>query len=115
MGSVYRKTVTKPMPAGAELFTRNGEQFARWRDAKGKSRIAGVTTGREGQPRIVLTAQTYLAKYRDGQGITREVATGCRDELAARAILAELERRAERVKSKILTSAEDAVIDHQAT
>src|SRR5262245_9509046 len=115
MGTVYRKTVTKPLPGGAELFNRNGEQFARWKSAKGKSRTAAVTTGRDGQPRIVLVARTYLAKYRDGQGIVREMATGCRDEQAARAILADLERRAVRVKSKILTTAEDAVIDHQAT
>src|SRR5262245_4419326 len=115
MGTVFRKAVTKPLPQGTELFSRKGEQFARWRDTKGKVRTARVTTGRDGQVRLVLIARTYTAKYRDGQGIVREIATGCRDELAARAILADLEHRAERVKSKILTGAEDAVIDHQAT
>ncbi len=28
MGTVYRKTVTKPLPDGAELFTRKEKQFA---------------------------------------------------------------------------------------
>jgi integrase len=115
MGAVFRKTVTKPLPASAELFMRKGEQFARWSDAKGKSRTAPLTTGRDGTSRIVLTARTYTAKYRDGSGIVREISTGCRDEQAARVILNELETRAVRVKSRIVSRAEDAVIDHQVT
>lgn len=69
----------------------------------------------EGQDRIVLTAGTFCAKYRNGSGVVVEKATGCRDETAARSVLAELERRAELVKSKVLTAAEDAVSDHQDT
>ncbi len=72
-----------------------------------------LTTGKNGADRIVVTAKTYLAKFRDGSGIVREVATGCRDESAARSILGKLERRAEMVKGEVLTAAEDAVIDHQ--
>ena len=34
MGTVYKMTVTRPLPKGAELFTKNGEQFARWIPAK---------------------------------------------------------------------------------
>ena len=29
MGTVYKKTVTRPLPKGAELFTKNGQPFAR--------------------------------------------------------------------------------------
>ncbi|MCH7885841.1 MAG: hypothetical protein IIC01_11410 [Planctomycetes bacterium] len=36
-GTVYKKTYTKPLPPDAEAFTRKGERFARWKDAKGKS------------------------------------------------------------------------------
>jgi hypothetical protein len=115
MGTVYRKTATKPFPNGAELFKRNGQQFARWTNAKGRTKTAPVTTGTEGRPRIVVTARTFTAKYRNGQGIVREVATGCRDEQAVRSVLADLERRAVRVKAKIVTATEDAVIDHMAT
>ena len=115
MGAVYRKTATKPLPAGAELFTRKGEQFARWQNAKERPRTAAVTTGRDGQPRIRVEARTYTAKYRDGSGIVREVPTGCRDEQSARSILNDLETRAVRVKARIITAAEDAVIDHQGT
>ena len=74
-----------------------------------------MTTGKDGTDRIVILARTYTGKFRDGSGIVREVATGCRDESAARRVLADLERRAELVKAKILTTAEDAVADHQHT
>jgi len=36
MASVYRKAVTRKLPAGAELFVRKGEQLARWKTRSGK-------------------------------------------------------------------------------
>jgi hypothetical protein len=48
MGTVYRKTATKPLPEGAETFTRKGNRLARWKDAKGKTRTAPLTTGKDG-------------------------------------------------------------------
>src|SRR5207249_3293639 len=57
----------------------------------------------------------YVAKYRDGSGIVRTVATGCRDETAARQVLADLERKAELVRSGVMTSAQEQVGNHQAT
>ena len=109
MGTVYRKTATKPLPTGADIIVRTGRRFARWKDAKGKSRTAPLTTGIDGTDRIVVEARTFTAKYRDGSNVVREVATGCRDETAARSVLADLERRAELVKAGVMTSAEDAV------
>jgi len=115
VATVYRKTFTKPLPSGAKTFTRKGEKFARWKDAKGKTRTATVTTGKDGSERLLIEAKTFTAKYRDGSGIVREVATGCRDETAARAVLGEMVKRAVHVKSGIVTAAQDAVIDHQST
>lgn len=115
MGTVYRKTVTRPLPAGAEIIVRNGERLARWKPVKGKSRTEPVIMGQDGTDRIATTAATFTAKYRDGAGVVREVSTGCRDEQAARRILADLERRAELVKAGVMTAAEDAVADHQTT
>ncbi len=115
MGSVYRKTATKPIPHGAELFTKNGKRFARWKPSTGKSKTAPVTTGQDGTDRIVVTAGTYIAKFRDGSGYVCEVSTGCRDEDAARSILGKLERRAELVKSEVISPAEAATADHQTT
>ena len=115
MATVFRKTVTKPLPSNAEVFTRKGERFARWKDAKGKTRTAPLTIGRDGSDRIVITVGTFIAKYRDGEGIVREVATGCRTKDGALSVLRELTGRAEKVKSQILTPAEDRISDHQGT
>jgi len=112
MGTVYKKTFTKPLPAGSKIIVRKGRRLAEWKDAKGKTRTAPLTAAGD---RIAVEAGTYTAKYRDGSNVVREVATGCRDESAARSVLAKLERRAELVKGEVLTAAEDAVIDHQAT
>ena len=112
MGTVYKKTATKPIPKGAELFTKNGKRFARWKPSTGKARTAPVTTGNDGTDRIVVTVGTYLAKFRDGSGYVCEVSTGCRDEDAARSVLGKLERRAELVKSEVITTAEAATADH---
>ena len=114
MGTVFKKTVTRPLPQGAELFNKQGQQFARWKPSKGRARTAKVTTGKDGSIRIVDEAGTYTAKFRDGQGIVCEVSTGCRDEDAARSVLTKLERRAELVKANVITASEDRIADHQA-
>jgi integrase len=112
MGTVFKKTFTKPLPPTAKIIVRKGQRLAQWQDAKEKTRTAPLTAAGD---RITVEAGTYTAKYRDGSGIVREAATGCRDESAARSILGKLERRAELVKGEVLTASEDAVIDHQTT
>ena len=114
MGSVYRKTVTRPLPTGAELFTRAGERFARWKPKTGRTRTAKVVTGADGSLRIRTEAATFTAKYRNGAGIVCEVSTSCRDEDAARSVLRDLERRAELVRSGVMTASEDTIADQQA-
>jgi integrase len=114
MGAVFKKSYTKAVPAGAEPFTRKGERFARWKDRKGKIRTAPLTVGEDGAERITLESPCYVAKYRDGAGVVRVVPTGCRDETAARQVLADLEREAELVRSGVKTAAESAAGRHQA-
>ena len=113
MGTVFKPTVTRPLPDGAQLVTRAGKRVAVWTDASGKRRQAPVTTG--DTPRIRERAGTYSAQYRDGDGVVRRVSTGCKSRDAARAVLAELERRAELVTSGVLTQAEAHVADHADT
>lgn len=115
MGAVYRKTVTRPLPEGAELFTRDGQRFARWKPPSGRARVAPVSEGEGGALRILVRAGTWTAKYRDGQGRVVEAPTGCRDEGAGRAVLAELERRAELVRSGVVSPVEDRVSRHAGT
>jgi hypothetical protein len=115
MGTVFKKQVTRPFPQGAEVFTRKGERFARWTDRRGKTRTAPLTTGKNGADRIVTESPYFVAKYRDGAGVVRVVPTGCRDETAARRVLADLERRAELIRSGVVKPAEAAIGEHQAT
>jgi integrase len=115
MGSVFKKTVTRPLPPGAEFIVRQGVRLARWRDGKGKIRTAPVTTGKDGTERIREESSTYFARHRDGNGVVVETPTGCRDETAARQVLADLERRAERVRSGLISMAESRTAEHQTT
>ena len=113
MGSVRRKTVTKKLPEGAKLFADGKSRVARWVDGRGRRKTAKVIVGRNGADRIVVESKTYTAKYRDADGVTQEVSTGCRDIQAARAVLRDLETRAEKVKAGIVSSVEDRIAKHQ--
>lgn len=59
-----------------------------------------------------MESKTYYANYRDGGGIVRVVATGCRDNSAAMAVLADFEQQAELVKGKIITSDQAKIAEH---
>ncbi|MCI0700210.1 MAG: hypothetical protein L0241_03890 [Planctomycetia bacterium] len=114
MGSVFRKTFTKPVPPNAEIIEKKGQRLARWR-VKGKLRQHPITKGTNGSDRVLIESPYYIAKYRDGKGVVREVSTKCKDEQAARRVLAELERKAELVRSNVITAAENAVSKHLTT
>ncbi len=101
MGTVFKKTTTRPVPTGAEVGTKDGKRVARWR-VRGKLRTAPLTTGTDGHPRITTRAATYTAKYRDHTGAVVERATGCRDEQVARQMLAKWEREVEQIKTGTL-------------
>jgi hypothetical protein len=107
MGSLFKKQYTKPLPEGAELFERKGESFARWRDRRDKLRTASVTTGEGGTPRLLLESAAWYARFRDHAGLVVEHSTDCRDEAAARLILAKGERDAERIKAGYATPGEE--------
>jgi integrase len=113
MGTVFKPTVTRPLPDGAKVVTRAGKLVAVWTDASGKKRQAPATAG--DPPRIREKAGTFVAKYRDGDGVERRVSTGCKSRDAARAVLAELEARAEKVRGGIITQAEANVADYADT
>src|SRR5262245_41122251 len=102
MGNVYRPTLTRALPRDAEIVERDGVRTARWRTGHGKIQTAEVITTERGE-RIVQQSGKFIARFRDADGVVKLVATGCRDEVAARARMAELERRAELVKSGVLT------------
>jgi integrase len=115
MGRVFKKPITRPLPRGAEIVTRQNGRVATWGDSKGKLRTAPVTAGKDGALRIRDRSKPYYARYRDGNGEPITVPTKCRDETAARQVLATLERRAERVRAGLITAAEDRIADQLTT
>jgi integrase len=112
MGTVYKPTYTKPLPAHAELFTVKGQRVAKIKPEKGRTQTFPVAEGKDGMLRIVRTSKKYVAKFLDGTGKPQKVSTGCSDEGAARAVLHKHERRAELIRSGVMTVSEDAISDH---
>src|SRR5262245_52739803 len=101
MGSVFRKSYTKPIPAGAEITTKGGGRVARWR-VRGKPKSAPVTRGEDGSDRLLIEGRTFYAKYRDHAGAVVTRPTGCKDEQAARQMLARWVREVEQIKAGTL-------------
>lgn len=115
MGAVYKKQTTRPVPNGAETIERKGERLARWKDAKGKTRTERLTTSADGStPRILTLSSTWYAKYREHDGRWVERTTECKDEANARQVLAQWEKRVERIRAGLETPAESRMVDRQA-
>lgn len=112
MGMVFHKAWTTPVPRGAEIVERDGKRIAQWRLRNGQLRSAEVVDCRDGKLRVRGQSKFYTVRYRDGRGQMVEVATRCKDVVAARAVLARLERRAELVRAGVMSEAEDCVADH---
>ena len=73
MGSIRKKTFTKPLPLNAEVIVVKGETFAKVKPPKGRAVTYPVMLGKDGSQRIVVTSATYVAKFRDGSGVIQEV------------------------------------------
>jgi len=112
MATIFRKTYTQPLPKGAEIVERRGRKVALWLDRRGRKHYEQITAGREGQTKIIRESPTWMAQYRDASGRKLVVSTGCRDEQAARQVLANLVRRVEHIKAGILTPEQDRQATH---
>ncbi len=112
--SVYRKSYTTLIPAGAETVVIGGVRHARWKDRNGRTRRARIVKDNDsGTPRILLSCATYMARYRDGHGLVHVVSTGCRTLDGARRVLADLRQRAELVRAGVMSAEEDQAATHQ--
>ncbi len=111
MASLKKKSITRPMPEGAELFTRGGVEYARW-TAKGKTRTARITTGADGARRVLVDSAVWYARVRMADQTVRDIPTGCRDKSAAAARMAELAAVEEKIRAGIVTQAELKTAHH---
>src|SRR5262249_39576820 len=82
---------TKPLPPDAEIFTRKGKRFARFKTRKGK--VVEAPLSEDGQ-RIRLLSRKWYGEYRDADGIEQCVPLAT-DKTAAGQMLAALVKKAE--------------------
>ncbi len=126
MATLFKKQYTKPIPKDAEIFSKsvpNSEgkriekQFARWKsrpDRQGKRKTITAELNEAGN-RIKAEAKTWTAKYRDGEGIVREVATGCREKQSAQKKLDDLLSLVDKVRVGSLTTTDLEIGEHNKT
>ena len=115
MGHVTRKQYTRPLPDRAKIVAKKGGDCAEWIDRNEKKCSAPVMMGRNGKPRIRVRSSSYTAVYRDGLGVIRQHATGCRSKRSAEMVLAKLEQETEKIRAGVLTSAESEISKHRDT
>jgi integrase len=97
MANLRRMPFTKPIPANAQLFTRKGKRYARYKDASGKTAEAPLN---EAGTRIQLLSRKWYGEYRDADGIEQCVPLSA-NKTAAEQMLAELVRKAEYKKANL--------------
>ncbi len=101
MANLFKQSISRPLPAGAELFMRNGERFARW-TVRGKVRTAPVT-GDGDSLRVQLESGKWSVRLRMANGTLAEVTTGCKDKSAAASRMTELVQEQEKIRGGIIT------------
>ena len=97
MGSVFRKTSVREVPAGHKITKgRDGKITAKW-TPRGASRsiTAAVVTLDDGRQVVHVETGCFYAQYRDADGFTRTVSTRCKERANAEHFLADLERQVE--------------------
>jgi site-specific recombinase XerD len=112
MGTVYRKSYTQHLPKNAAIVERNGKRMAMWIDGKGKKHFDQITIGKNGQTKIIRYSKQFTAQYRTAVGEMIYESTGCRDEQAAKHVLAELVKREELVKAGVISNQQCRTADH---
>ena len=111
MANLFRKTYTRALPEGADVVTRRGKKLVRWTDGRGRTQTAELSSDGRG---VIVESLIWYARYRDADGVEQRKSTGCRDEQAARQVLADLLASVEKVRSGILSREEGQVAYHAA-
>jgi integrase len=108
MGSIFRKTSVREVPASAKLVSgRDGNITAKW-TPRGATRAITipVVTLDDGRQVVHVETGCFYAQYRDADGLVRTVTTRCKERGNAEQFLADLERQVERVHAGVVTADE---------
>jgi hypothetical protein len=107
MGSVFRKTTVRPVPAGAVITNgRDGSRTAKWTPKGAARAITAPIVTRDGADLVHVPTGFYYAKYRDHDQKVCTVSTGCKDKENASQFLRNLEKQTERVEVGVVTKEE---------
>ena len=82
MQTLFKKTFLNPLPKSATIKTKRGQQVAIWIGKGGKERTAPVVVKADGSKAVRLERKTWVARFRDSDGIIRERSTGCTTKAA---------------------------------
>ena len=102
MAWLIRPTKPVPIPSGADVFEIDGRPHVRVCDGK---KPAAYPLTRDGL-KYLRPSKKWYGKYADGNGVTRTVPLSA-DKSAAKQLLAELVRKAERQRIGLFDPAED--------
>ncbi len=105
MASLKKKSTTRDMPPDAEMFTKKGATYARWRDRNGKTQTGRVNSA----GRVVVESATWYARITKANGARVDLPTGCRDKSAAASRMAQFVREVEQIKGGIITEQETSL------
>jgi len=109
MPSVYRPTVTRPIPPRAEIITKCGKRHARWRGKGGRMKTAPLS---DDGTHVQDKGSVYWMEYTNEDGRLVRESTGCRDKQAAQQNANDRAREAERVRTGSLPKEELEAREH---
>ena len=102
---LFRKKITRPLPKGAALHTRDGERFAQWTMQNGAHTEAPVTR-EPGAEWVRIESATWYGRIRLEDGSRLEFNTLCRDKSTAETWLAAKRKEQERIRAGVVAQAE---------
>lgn len=98
MAAIFKQTYTKPLLANAEIFTRKGRRFARFKNANGRTITASLTKAGNAYR---LESRKWYIEFIDAGGKRKRV-PGYVDKDATNQKAAELEKQAAREESGLI-------------
>ena len=111
MQTLFKKPFPKPIPANAKIKRIRGNDFAVWVGKGGKERKAPIAIKPDGSQAIRLDRKTWVARYRNSDGIIVERSTKCTTKAAANAVLSDFVKEAERISAGVITKDETEIAD----